>query len=347
MLAYSEPRYGLISNVRMLERGGTPLRQDILWTDRCDCQNNQCVVSSPPKENRGAGASRALGLGSLTAANRSAEPEVKSRRLNSFGPNSTDRKMCVCGLRVRRLPWIGKLQHLEEWGKMNETIRLVCATRQPDPDSFFSKTSLGRSMAYRYSKQPSVSISLYLNNKKGLPWAYNSAIDGEGNSEQILVFLHDDLQLIDFFWADELRVALDHFDVVGLAGNRRRTTRQPSWAFVDERMRWDKAENLSGHVRHGEGCLARVSRYGPTPQRCLLMDGVFLAVRRRVLRQRGLRFDERFQFHFYDLDFCRRAEQLGVSMGTWPISVIHQSGGDFGSARWRSGLAAYFQKWRE
>ena len=109
----------------------------------------------------------------------------------------------------------------------------------------------------------------------------------------------------------------------------------------------DKAENLSGRVGHGEGYPARVSRYGPTPQRCLLMDGVFLAVRRRVLRQRGLRFDERFHFHFYDLEFCRRAEQLGVSMGTWPISAIHQSGGDFGSARWRSVLAAYFQKWRE
>ena len=230
---------------------------------------------------------------------------------------------------------------------MNETIRLVCATRQPDRDSFFSKTSLGRSMAYGYSKRPKMSMSLYLDNKKGLPWAYNLAIDREGNSEQILVFLHDDLQLIDFFWADELRVALDHFDVVGLAGNRRRTKRQPSWAFVDERMRWDEAENLSGRVGHGEGYLARVSRYGPTPQRCLLMDGVFLAVRRRVLRQRGLQFDERFHFHFYDLDFCRRAEQLGVSKGTWPISVIHQSGGDFGSARWRSGLAAYFQKWRE
>ena len=56
-------------------------------------------------------------------------------------------------------------------------------------------------------------MSLYLNNKKGLPWAYNLAIDREGALEQILVFLHDDLQLIDFFWADELRVALGHFEL--------------------------------------------------------------------------------------------------------------------------------------
>ena len=77
------------------------------------------------------------------------------------------------------------------------------------------------------------------------------------------------------------------------------------------------------------------------------MDGVLLAVRSSVLRKHGLRFDERFQFHFYDLDFCRQAEQLGVSMGTWPIAVIYESGGDFGSAGWRSGLAAYVDKWGE
>jgi GT2 family glycosyltransferase len=144
-----------------------------------------------------------------------------------------------------------------------------------------------------------------------------------------------------------LRAAVEHFDIVGLAGNRRRVARQPSWAFVDERLTWDKAENLSGRVGHGKGFPSPVSIYGPTPQKCLLMDGVLLAVRSSVLHKRGLRFDECFQFHFYDLDFCRRAEQLGVSMGTWPIAVIHESGADFGSAGWRSGLLAYVDKWGE
>jgi GT2 family glycosyltransferase len=117
--------------------------------------------------------------------------------------------------------------------------------------------------------------------------------------------------------------------------------------FVDERMTWDQPENLSGRIGHGSGFPCPVSHYGPTPQKCLLLDGLLLAVRSNILHKHGLRFDERFQFHFYDMDFCRQAEQLGVSMGTWPIGVIHESGGSVGSESWRAGLAAYFDKWGE
>ena len=176
---------------------------------------------------------------------------------------------------------------------------------------------------------------------------YNLAIDNSKNSDELLVFLHDDLHLIDFFWADELRKAVEHFDIVGVAGNRRRVARQPSWAFVDERLTWDKAENLSGRVGHGKGFPAPISNYGPTPQKCLLLDGLLLAARSNILHKHGLRFDERFQFHFYDMDFCRQAERLGLSMGTWPIAVIHESGGSFGTDIWRAGWAAYFEKWGE
>ena len=49
----------------------------------------------------------------------------------------------------------------------------------------------------------------------------------------------------------------------------------------------------------------------------------------------GLRFDEQFDFHFYDLDFCRQAELKGMTMGTWPISVVHESGGAYGKPAWR------------
>ena len=34
-------------------------------------------------------------------------------------------------------------------------------------------------------------------------------------------------------------------------------------------------------------------------------------------------------------------------MGTWPIAVIHESGGSVGSESWQAGLAAYFDKWDE
>ena len=75
------------------------------------------------------------------------------------------------------------------------------------------------------------------------------------------------------------------------------------------------------------------------------MDGLFLAADSEVLNRAGVRFDEQFAFHFYDMDFCRQVEQKGLRMGTWPIAVVHESGGNFSSPGWREGYARYLQKY--
>jgi hypothetical protein len=41
-----------------------------------------------------------------------------------------------------------------------------------------------------------------------------------------------------------------------------------------------------------------------------------LAARSNTLAEKGLRFDPLFDFHFYDLDFCRQAELRKLRMGT-------------------------------
>ena len=40
--------------------------------------------------------------------------------------------------------------------------------------------------------------------------------------------------------------------------------------------------------------------------------GSLLAAPCDVLLDNGVFFDDRFNFHFYDMDFCRTAEQLGL-----------------------------------
>ena len=64
-----------------------------------------------------------------------------------------------------------------------------------------------------------------------------------------------------------------------------------------------------------------------------------------TLHLHDLRFDERFDFHFYDLDFCRQAELRNVRLGTWTISVVHQSRGVLGTSGWRAAYASYLEKW--
>lgn len=229
---------------------------------------------------------------------------------------------------------------------MIKKIRLVCATRASHQE-FFSSTALGKSLAL-YGFLSFMELQLFPGNKLGLPIVYNDAIGRATDDPAILVFIHDDVYLCDFFWFDKIQAALHQYDIIGLAGNKRRVPRQPAWIFVDDKYTWDKPENLSGVVGAGTGFpCSLIQVYGPVPQACVLLDGMMLAVDSAALIAKQLRFDPLFDFHFYDMDFCRQAEAKGLKMGTWPISVIHESGGVFGSDAWKRSLDAYRAKYND
>ncbi len=228
---------------------------------------------------------------------------------------------------------------------MNLIFRFVCATRETS-ELFATKTALGRSLA-PYLRSPQVELKLFAENRQGLPRLYNEAIREAAQRPAVLIFIHDDVHLVDCFWGMHLMTGLRSFDVVGLAGNKRRVPRQPSWYYVDERFTRDTPENLSGIVAHGSGFPpGNISFYGAPGQQVKLLDGLLLAVRSETLLAKRIEFDERFDFHFYDMDFCRQAEAHNLRLGTWTISVIHESGGNFASAGWRAGLERYLEKWR-
>jgi len=222
-------------------------------------------------------------------------------------------------------------------------IRFVVATRCSRED-FFTKTATGRSLSlYQF---PFLDLDLYDLNSEGLPEIYNRSIENSKNNPAILIFAHDDIHLTDFFWADRLIDGLNNFDIVGVAGNKSRAPNQPSWAFIDSNFTWDKSENLSGVVGHGSGFPpGNLSIFGNPCQEVKLLDGVLIACHSEFLNTKNLRFDTQFDFHFYDLDFCREAERIGARMGTWAIALIHESGGAFGSPSWIVAKQKYFEKW--
>jgi GT2 family glycosyltransferase len=227
---------------------------------------------------------------------------------------------------------------------MNELkIRFVVATRKNRED-FFKNTATGKSLnLYRF---PFVQLDLYESNSAGLSTVYNRSIEKAKSDPAILVFAHDDIHITDFFWVDQLINSLNHFDIVGVAGNKRRVLNQTSWAFIDSNFTWDKPENLSGVVGHGYGFPPpNLSIFGPPCQEVKLLDGVFLACHSEFLKAKDLNFDEKFDFHFYDLDFCRQAEQKSARMGTWCISIVHESGGNFNSPQWQIAKEKYLSKW--
>jgi GT2 family glycosyltransferase len=122
----------------------------------------------------------------------------------------------------------------------------------------------------------------------------------------------------------------------------------PLWhMMIESSAPWDDKAHLSGSIAHGTQPFAPVSFYGAAPADCELLDGVFLAARKSALRHNGVLFDPRFEFHFYDLDFCRSARQRGLRLGTWPICLTHQSRASYGTKTWREQYRLYIQKWTE
>ncbi|MCE2760771.1 MAG: glycosyltransferase family protein [Acetobacteraceae bacterium] len=226
-------------------------------------------------------------------------------------------------------------------------INVISATRLSH-DDFLAQAPLGASLK-RLAFDKRIHPRLAFENRAGLPVIYNAAIDAPQAAE-ILVFIHDDVWIDDHFFADRIIAGLQSFDVIGLAGNRRRVPRQPSWAFIrlmGDKVVLDTRENLAGAVAHGEAPFGKVAYYGSTPAECELLDGVFLAVRRDTLRANSLRFDPRFDFHFYDLDFCRSARVAGLKLGCEALALTHRIRGDFTSPRWLESYATYLEKWGE
>jgi GT2 family glycosyltransferase len=227
---------------------------------------------------------------------------------------------------------------------------MVSASRKTG-EEFKADTILGRSVG-EWRRHYPIELSIYVENKIGLPILYNAEIEralAEGDDNLILVFLHDDLTLLDFFWPDTLSQWVYTFDIVGLAGSERRTPYQPTWCHIrtPTDLVIDDFAYLCGAVGFGSSFPGKISYYGKPGRECKLMDGVFLAARVGVFRRAGLRFDPDLPFHFYDMDFCRQAEISGLRMGVAPISAMHVSGGDYESPEWLKCYNHYLKKWGE
>lgn len=219
-------------------------------------------------------------------------------------------------------------------------ISIVSATRH-DRQAFVS-SPLGLSLRRMQTSRPLLWQIAY-SNIRGLPAVYNDAIDG-ARPDDILVFVHDDVWIDDFFLPARVIDGLDRFQVIGVAGNSEIPGDHVGWAFRDGLESCEKSM-LRGAVAHGNAPFAPVSSFGPSPAACGMMDGVFLAARASTLLDGGVRFDPQFEFHFYDMDFCRSAARAGLSLGVWPIAITHRSQGSFGSPAWRAALEMYRKKW--
>tara|TARA_R110002167_G_scaffold213491_2_gene418162 strand:+ start:389 stop:1090 length:702 start_codon:yes stop_codon:yes gene_type:complete len=167
-------------------------------------------------------------------------------------------------------------------------------------------------------------------NTQGLPKLYNKYLTKKVEEKHdIVVFCHDDLYIDDVKLRGKLYKSIfaDGYDIVGLAGAStcRIDIDTPSlWHLMSERG------THSGTIYHpvAENTQQVMSStFGPIPQRCLILDGVFLAVNIQKARSVKWKFDTNFDFHHYDLAACMSANEKKLKMGTALIHTVHDSPG--------------------
>jgi len=178
-------------------------------------------------------------------------------------------------------------------------------------------------------------------NRRGLPECYNEYLDKLAGTDCILVLVHADVTIADVFFREKLTKAAAMFNIVGLVGSADFDFRRDT---PDYRWRAWPREWLSGAVEHVVGKdLTTWLYFGPTPRRCVVMDGLFLAIDMRTIG--NIRFDQRYLFHLYDLDFCLTAHFANLSLGTTNVYVQHASIGDFKADAYPRALQDFRAKW--
>lgn len=163
-------------------------------------------------------------------------------------------------------------------------------------------------------------LIVWTENTDSLSVQYNKAKKYYDQYDAI-IFLHDDVFITDAFLIEKLQVAFAQFDVVGLAGGADISLKSYGlWHMMCD------PKTFSGAVSHFDNSGKEfVTAFGPFGKRCLLLDGLFLAVYTKTTK--NVNWDENVMFHHYDLLFCLEANKLKLKLGTAPIYVTHESPG--------------------
>lgn len=207
----------------------------------------------------------------------------------------------------------------------------------------------------------SIDTEILYDNSDGLPKVYNSIIDREIESAEksdFLIFVHDDIWINDVFIFDKILSANKYFDVIGVCGGK-------GWESYGDGtvpMIWTHAsrgKGMSGFMAHAaddsqsrikhdityDGRSIFSTSYGHSPSRTLTVDGCFMCLSKSAV-ERGLKFDEMFNFHFYDMDLCFYAYVKGIKVGTAPVLLTHESLGlSVSQPQFMESQKAFLKKW--
>jgi hypothetical protein len=219
-------------------------------------------------------------------------------------------------------------------------IVLCSITKKSDPND----TVLGQSIEKIGDVYSNIETSNSGENVKGLSKYYNECLEKYSDVDY-LVFVHDDVDLLFSDLSYQVYAAMQNYDVAGVAGcvNPKIVEKNLWHWMVDNKIH---LRGIAGHPFDDKSFY--VTSFGPTPSRVAILDGVFLAVNVKKLIETGIRFDEQFMFHHYDIDFSFSCNKNKLKLGTWPFLINHQSPGlrEFNES-WNKSNEKFINKWKK
>jgi GT2 family glycosyltransferase len=180
-----------------------------------------------------------------------------------------------------------------------------------------------------------IKIAFDLNNNEGLPAAYNKAMDKalEENWDA-LVLAHDDIWL-EYDPIPKLIKLFETYDLIGVAGTSQINLQSPAlWHIMGGGFGSGK---LHGAVAHGTDKYKNMTNFGTYPHRAVMLDGVFMAMNRKVIESARFDTTNPAKAHFYDLDFSLNCHMMGHRVGVGDVYITHES----------PGLKEFTDEWKE
>jgi hypothetical protein len=170
----------------------------------------------------------------------------------------------------------------------------------------------------------------FVENKEALSTIYNLSITQALKDDvDCLILIHDDV-ILEEDPIPKLEKLFDDYDLVGVAGASKVELKSPAlWHLMGGGF---VGGNLHGSVQHTHQDDTHDFRknktfFGPYPHRVVMIDGVFMALNRKVMET--ISFDDKCpsKFHMYDIGFSLSCHLAGLKVGVGNISITHESPG--------------------
>ncbi len=212
-----------------------------------------------------------------------------------------------------------------------KTCKLIIATQHKNSSDTIIYNSIQK-LKKLYPNQ--IYYKFYLENVKGLSELYQSELDKESKKQKVdyLIFVHDDVEILDMNFLEKLEAGFRFNDVIGLAGATK-IDFDVNLTHTDL-MAWHKTDrqNLRGSVAHAykfDLTQTYFNTFGPcgSETTIAILDGLFIGIKLETCANKHL-FDSQFKFHFYDFSFSLQCHLQELRIICSDIIVYHHSHGD-------------------